>query len=669
MAFDEGIPGSGVLPARSAMDVQRQTLPVVFVPGFLGSEIVCNGSTLWPHAPFPDTLGMRLAPDGLTNAGCAGAEPGEVVDTVLFKDIYDTVGDYVIDGLEKDRGTMFGWDWRKRPQQSVELLDDAIDTALETPGRWKEQDAGRVVLWGHSYGGLLIRNYLDRHPEKVARALTVGTPSWGAPKTVFPLAYGIETPEGGPGMDLIFKNAELRELALNLGGLYQLLPSSRYTAGWLRVDGAPSDPGRSWPSSAPTSRCTSRRRATTTRSTTASTDNGGRIDVKSVVGTGVPTFGALDFTRKGDGTADVAVTWANGDGTVPGSSATQGPIGPKPAAPAAQIHIQDTCGVSHVPLVNDAKVIDAYRDWIEIGRVPRLLAGPCDVAGGVSVFSPGVLGAPTVAARRTAAAAAGPPVSLQAAAEDSLIDVVDLPGRALVVTDDHKPVTLTIPVSGETFTYSPITAAGEGAPLDVRATHRRAGALHARAGRRPPVVRLNGVPVAPHDPPPGTDPGGGNPGTGSGGAPPGGGCGSPVVKPPSNRFRLVGKPAPPAARSAWSSPARPRPAPGARDDQAGPPHPRRGPREQGGPQAGNVEARAAADARAARAGFACSASSRREGRRGRSSRAFAPTPPSQSLRSASIHSASSNSSCRAASRSPDRGRSDMSASRQAIAAS
>src|SRR4051795_5056720 len=88
--------------------VQRQTLPVVFVPGFLGTDINCGARQLWPNAPFPDPLAMRLAADGLTNFGCTGAAPGDVVDTVLFKDIYDTVGDYVRDELEPGRGTMFG---------------------------------------------------------------------------------------------------------------------------------------------------------------------------------------------------------------------------------------------------------------------------------------------------------------------------------------------------------------------------------------------------------------------------------------------------------------------------------------------------------------------------------------------------------------------------------
>jgi pimeloyl-ACP methyl ester carboxylesterase len=521
------------VPARSAFDVQHQTLPVVFVPGFLGTDINCGARELWPNAPSPDPLGMRLAADGLTNFGCTGASPGDVVDTVLFKDIYDTVGDYVRDELEPGRGTMFGWDWRKRPQASLERLDNAVNAALLRPGRWNDQGAGRVVLWGHSYGGLLIRTYLEEHPEKVARALTVGTPYWGAPKSLFPLAFGIETPEGGPGMDWIFRNAELRELAINLGGLYQLIPSSSYTPGWLRADGAPADLGTFVGEIGGNVGLLGEGQAYHGSIYDRFFDDQGKIDVKAVVGTGVPTFGALDFIRKEGGATDVAVTWANGDGTVPALSGTQGPVGPLPALPADQIHVQDTCGVDHVPLVNNAKVLEAYADWVDVGRVPRLLPGPCDLAGGVTVFSPGVLGAAVVRARRAAAAG---PIGLQVAETDGLIDVVDLPARALVVTDDHRPVTLTIPVAGETFTYAPITEAGEGARLTYGPL---TGQLQLSTPAQPggaPTVLLDGAPVAPQA-------------TGGGGTPPGGGPapppapgGSTTGTTPSNRFSLVGKP-------------------------------------------------------------------------------------------------------------------------------
>lgn len=535
-----GVSSSGSLPGRVSWDVQPEVTPVIFVPGFLGSIIECGGTELWPHMPLPNPLGMRLGPSGLDNVGCATAKPGDVLRTVLFKDIYDTVGKYVENTLEPGRGTMFGWDWRMRPQESLDRLDKAVDDALAAPGRWKEQKARRVVLWGHSYGGLLIRTYLALHPDKVARVLTVGTPSWGAPKSLFSLAYGIETPEGGVGMDLFFKNSELQEMAVNLAGLYQLYPSPKYTPGWLRVDGAGADLGGLVSSLGGNAALLTQAQGYHTAIYDRFYDNGGRIDVHSVVGTGVPTFGSLNFLHQPDGTSDVEVGYVNGDGTVPGLSATQGPIGPLPAAPADPIHIQNTCSVSHVPLANDPKVTQAYGDWILFGRVPRVLPGQCGVSGGSYVFEPGALGvlAPRRATRRVATGAA---MSPQSAEEAALVDVVDLPDRVVVVTDDRAPVTMTLQIDGASFTYAPITDAGEGTKLAY-------GPLKGTLVLTPgppggaPAVTIDGQSVAPHAPvlPPIT-PGGG--GVVAGVAPPSPGAPKTVVKrlSISGRPRLVGR--------------------------------------------------------------------------------------------------------------------------------
>ena len=52
-----------------------------------------------------------------------------------------------------------------------------------------------MVLWGHSYGGLFIRAFIEGSGgDRVARVLTAGTPYWGSPKSFFPLAFGVEAP-------------------------------------------------------------------------------------------------------------------------------------------------------------------------------------------------------------------------------------------------------------------------------------------------------------------------------------------------------------------------------------------------------------------------------------------------------------------------------------------
>ena len=79
------VPGGGFgVPGRMLWDVQPQKLPVIFIPGFLGSRIDCGGQTLWPDLPFPDLLNMRLTDDGLGNSDCGLAQPtGDLVERVL----------------------------------------------------------------------------------------------------------------------------------------------------------------------------------------------------------------------------------------------------------------------------------------------------------------------------------------------------------------------------------------------------------------------------------------------------------------------------------------------------------------------------------------------------------------------------------------------------------
>ena len=66
---------------------------------------------------------MSLDADGVTDVGC---QPTTVLETALGSDVYETVADYVRSEYGA-RGTLFGWDWRKRPQPSFTKLEEAID--------------------------------------------------------------------------------------------------------------------------------------------------------------------------------------------------------------------------------------------------------------------------------------------------------------------------------------------------------------------------------------------------------------------------------------------------------------------------------------------------------------------------------------------------------------
>lgn len=217
LAFKAGAGFALTTIGRSLFDVQAQQLPIIDIPGFGGSEIRCGSDTLWG----PTILGMgsklkamELQADGKTNAGCANAGPTENPDdptgfvmSVLGGDIYAPQAKFITDIAPGGRGWRFSWDWRKAPAESLDRLDQLVDKALGHDFA-KDQGVTRVVMYGHSYGGLLMREYQDLHPEKLARVLTAGTPFWGSAKPLNFATFGLENPLSGiADLDTLMPNA------------------------------------------------------------------------------------------------------------------------------------------------------------------------------------------------------------------------------------------------------------------------------------------------------------------------------------------------------------------------------------------------------------------------------------------------------------------------------
>ena len=139
----------------------------------------------------------RSAPRRLRNRQrrwYCGAQLGELLRTFKLKDIYGSAADGV-EKLAPGRAHFFVWDWRRDPRPQLARLKAVIDTALKADLSVRQR-LDEVVLVGHSFGGLVDRAALEDPAiaGHVPRALTLGTPYWGAPKAIFPLAAGVETP-------------------------------------------------------------------------------------------------------------------------------------------------------------------------------------------------------------------------------------------------------------------------------------------------------------------------------------------------------------------------------------------------------------------------------------------------------------------------------------------
>ncbi len=487
----------GVGPATSGLPVDWQPAdhPIVFLHGMLGSTMKCGSRTLWPtFLPFNsgDLLNLRLDASGTANHNdTCGAAPEELLRKVLFADIYDSA----IEGLEElapDRVHTLVWDWRRSPRLQLGKLDQLIDRALEDDLS-KKQNLDEVVLVGHSFGGLFIRAALDDPDlaERIRRALTIGTPYWGAPKSIFPLCCGVETPLGS-GLDaLMLRNDELKELSKTNTGNFWLYPSDAYGR-WLS-----GDDGTAFDQAGVVDYVEGLggARAVFERARDAHDDLDGfkklappgLREVRAVVGTGAPTIGAVRLIRS---QAHARLAFVSGDGTVPAISGAQGPIASTDPL-GDDVPISYVCEIGHVELAGDESIMDAFGDYIRWGRPPKKTSG-CSMRGAAISIRRVDIG-PSLRAARSAADA--PPLSETALealrrGEANGFDVIELSEETIVVADANRSPSVTLPAENVLVTVTPFDESGPGTAIEYGPL---SGTLELGAsadGR--PMVKLNG---------------------------------------------------------------------------------------------------------------------------------------------------------------------------------
>lgn len=414
-------------------NLQIKPEPIIFIHGFLGSEINGCGEELWPNVGVfdrPQLLEMALAADGVSPAlGACNATVGNIVRSVII-DIYGKTVDFLED-LAPGSAYVFPWDWRKAPQESLADLNRfIIEKRLAHNG-------AKVVLMAHSYGGLLARLYLDSagNRENVARAVTIGTPAWGSPKALFPLYAGVEAPGGG-GLNALLNKQNLHEFAKNLAGDYYLYPSASYGP-WLTVGGYPYPPplGQQGVLDYVNSLGGNTALLSNAFGTHASVLDTPYVGTASdpkfeiIVGTGLPTIVAVTILPNGH----VKITYGNGDETVPAKSAARGALGP---ANPNKAHTYYSCRVGHVKLPGNSQITDAIDDFLKFGEDIEGLENPCPFSG----FQIRVFRLPAVSsAAAGGGAGTGSAMSIEDAENQGLIDYLDFPEEKFVVAGGDIP--------------------------------------------------------------------------------------------------------------------------------------------------------------------------------------------------------------------------------------
>ncbi len=438
--------------------------PIILVPGFLGSKMACSGIETWPGLPLPGWKQMLLESDGVTNVNTsdcnAAVAPlaGEVgvVDSVAGSDIYQGALDF-LKNEAPGRWDASPYDWRKSPVLGAGILEGTVTALLN------RTKAKHVVLFGHSMGGLVIREYLNNqsNADKVARVVTAGTPYWGAPKSHFALLGGYTDTPGGSPLDYLTIAADLQLLARNLQGLFFLYPSANLGS-WLAVSPAMGRPvvlqgpaGEvEWMSAlgASPGLLPNARRWHAANDGFPQTD----IDYRAVVGAGSATTQEIRIGRTIDRSGlntygDIVI--GDGDSTVPIRSATQGAS--DGGAPLGKnVPIYYACGIGHVALPVNPDVLNNIRYFLTGGEDITGMQSPCpfsgtqilmyriDLGGGNEInVNPDGFQARSLNSR--AAATAG--MTLNEAVKQGIVQFISIGNTSIILADDAKPVTITLP--------------------------------------------------------------------------------------------------------------------------------------------------------------------------------------------------------------------------------
>lgn len=432
---------------------------VIFVHGYGGSRISCPGRYMWFNpAGGPDLMNMRLGEDGnnlrAADGGSSCSENASVdglLMDVAGADIYGSSSRHFEAITWPGRHYDYVWDWRKDPTTAVAGLDALVEQARA------EHGIKQVVLVGHSMGGLVMRHYIESpaQADKVLRMVTVGTPYWGSPKTILPLAAGVEVPWFS-AMDLMMSNSGLKAASRTFPGHFSLMPAFGYGR-WLSVmgmnDGRPLDmdgvreylrrigvdPGMYTRGAAEHGRVLDHYE-----------DHG--VDFHVIVGGGVPTIGAVGIANGVQDT--VAVSWVSGDKTVPMFSAAMD-------TPRDRLHV--VCGLEHVPMTADPQTTKLMDEFLIRGEQIRDERSDCEwTARELSYYYPDSLTAQSSQAKtQPRVISGGRSYSLRDAERLSLVQVLTFGATTKIVAKGGSDIRVELPAGG-TATVRDLARKGAG---------------------------------------------------------------------------------------------------------------------------------------------------------------------------------------------------------------
>jgi pimeloyl-ACP methyl ester carboxylesterase len=438
--------------------------PVIFIPGILGSRIDCNAEELYFALPKVKFGEMLLKIDGETDqtetpcnekAETPSGEAG-LLTSVGPQDVYGGMFKF-LKGIATNGLYAYPYDWRRSVPAAEAGLEKLVNEVL------KETGAKHVVLVAHSMGGLVTQDYINtgENAEKVSRAVTIGTPYWGAPKSLIALLNGRSNEFATEKLDVMFGEAALQEAVRNYLGLFWLYPSTAYGP-WLQVEGAgftntPLAGSAIGPWVASLGGNAILMALAQAGHATLDGFKPHGVNYQIIVGTGLPTITAMKFALNPvEPEQLVSVTYGNGDATVPAISQTQGAY-PGTSAP---VGVHYVCDISHADETEDPGVQGDIKEFVESGASIPELSSPCLFTGTeVVVYKTGIVGHGGGSA--AAVAPAGSPMTIEQAVTAGLVQVFEHGGQTILVTSGAQPVTLKLSGHDLRMRVKSLSATGE----------------------------------------------------------------------------------------------------------------------------------------------------------------------------------------------------------------
>lgn len=215
LVFKSGFSEQALTMVDEQLHAHPGRVPVVFVPGFMGSELWLGSERIWPNVKYlfkdPDlfvwTPDTRLEARGIVDQVV-------IVPNLIKQDQYNRLGDYLVEELGYRRGVdffEFAYDWRQDVRQSARQLAQYVE---ELPV------VGPVFIIAHSLGTQVARYYVERvgGKEHVQRLLLLGGPHRGVPKALTSLLVAPELLPFGLMGD------KIRQVISTYPSSYQILP-------------------------------------------------------------------------------------------------------------------------------------------------------------------------------------------------------------------------------------------------------------------------------------------------------------------------------------------------------------------------------------------------------------------------------------------------------------